>query len=44
MGAEGVATVSYRTIWNMAHGYHEPLLKNMKAVAKVLNEDIGKLF
>jgi len=44
MDAEGYSTISYKTIWNIAHGYTEPVLKSMKTIAKVLKVDLDTIF
>uniref|UniRef100_A0A6H2A102 HTH cro/C1-type domain-containing protein n=1 Tax=viral metagenome TaxID=1070528 RepID=A0A6H2A102_9ZZZZ len=44
MGAEGVSTISYKTIWNIAHGYTNPVLSSMRTIAKVLKVDIDTIF
>jgi len=44
MYADGVSTISYKTVWNIAHGYTEPKLSSMRAIAKVLKVDLDKLF
>lgn len=40
MNAEGNKTICYKTLWNIAHGYVEPSLRSMVAIAKVLKVEV----
>ncbi len=41
--AEG-ETVSYKSIWNAAHGYTVPKMTTMKAIAKALKVPMDSIF
>jgi len=37
-------TINYKTLYNVVHGYTDPKLKTMKAIARALNVEISDIF